>query len=160
MGVVVSVNPMEPIEKPFAPPLLWRMWLLWLRPSAIFVPSFVPTAVPILVLIGGRRYIIELTMCLLRWMILPPFLLVPLTLLLLLLGCVSSVQPSATTFIRLAAFLHYLKQFLQGLRLDSVKHILAVSDPQTPDNSVNSAAFRHPRRTRCQLHHPVHILLQ
>jgi hypothetical protein len=48
------------------------MWLLWLRPSAIFVPSFVPTAIPILVLIGGRRYIIDQTVCLLRRMILPP----------------------------------------------------------------------------------------
>jgi ABC-type multidrug transport system fused ATPase/permease subunit len=84
-------------------------------------------------------------------------LVVPLTLLLLLLGCVSSVQPSVTSFIGLAVFLHYLKQFL--LRLDSVKHILAVSDPQTVDNSVNSAAFGQPERARCQLHHPVHILL-
>jgi hypothetical protein len=54
MGVVVSVDPMEPTEKPFAAPLLWRMWLLWLRPFAVFVPSFVPTAVPILVLVGAR----------------------------------------------------------------------------------------------------------
>jgi hypothetical protein len=136
------------------------VWLLQLRPSAIFVPSFVPTTVPILVLIGGRRYIIDLTVCLLRRVILPPLWLVPLTLLLLLLSCVGSVQPSVTSFIRLAVFLHYLKQFLQGLRLDSVKHILTVSDPQTPNNSVNSAAFGHPRRSRCQLHHPVHILLQ
>jgi hypothetical protein len=56
MGVVVSVDPMEPTEKPFAPPPrpLWRMWLLWLRPSTVFVPSFVLTAVPILILVGGR----------------------------------------------------------------------------------------------------------
>jgi hypothetical protein len=96
------------------------MWLLWLRPSAIFVPSFVPTVVPILVLIGGRRYIVDLMVFLLRRMILPPLWLVPPTLLLLLHGCVSSVQPSAMAFIGLAVFLYYLKQFLQGLRLDSV----------------------------------------
>jgi hypothetical protein len=160
MGVVVSVDPMEPTEEPFAAPLVWWMWLLWLRPSAILVPSFVLVVVPILVLVRGRGYIDDLTGSLLRRVILPPLRLVPPTLLLLLLGCVSSVQPSATTFIGLAVFLHYLKQFLQGLRLDSVKHILAVSDPQTPDNGVNSAAFGHPRRTRCQLHHSVHILLQ
>jgi hypothetical protein len=53
MGVVVSVDPMEPIEKPFAAPPLWRVLLLRLRPSAIFVSTFVPTAVPILVLVGG-----------------------------------------------------------------------------------------------------------
>jgi hypothetical protein len=80
--------------------------------------------------------------------------------LLLLLGRVGSVQPSAAAFIGLAVFLHYLKQFLQGLRLDPVKHILAISNPQTSNNGVNSAAFGHPGRTRCQLHHPVHILLQ
>jgi hypothetical protein len=85
-------------------------------PPAILVPSFVPTAIPILVLVGGgRRYIVDLTVCLLRRVILPPLWLVPLTLLLLLLGCVSSVQPSATAFIGLAVFLHYLKQFLLGL---------------------------------------------
>jgi hypothetical protein len=160
MGVVVRVDPMEPTKKPFAAPLLWWMWLLWLRPSAILVPSFVPIAVPILVLVGGSGYIVDLTVCLLRRVIFPPLRLVPLTLLLLLLGCVGSVQPSATNFIELAVFLHYLKQFLPGLRLDSVKHILAVSDPQTPDNGVNSAAFGHPGRTCCQLHHSVHILLQ
>jgi hypothetical protein len=49
----VSVDPMEPIEKPFAAPPLWRVLLLRLRPSAIFVSTFVPTAVPILVLVGG-----------------------------------------------------------------------------------------------------------
>jgi hypothetical protein len=81
MGVVVSVDPMEPTEKPFAAPLLWRMWLLWLRPSAVFVPAFVPTAVPILVLVGGCRYIVELMGCLLRRMSLPSLRFVPLTLL-------------------------------------------------------------------------------
>jgi hypothetical protein len=160
MSVVVSVDPMDPTEKLFAAPLGWWMWLLWLRSSTILVPSFVPTAVPILVLIGGHRYIVDLTVCLLRRVILPSPWWVPLTLLLLLLGCVSSIQPSATSFIELAVFLHYLKQLLQGLRFDSVKHVLAVSYPQTPDDGINGAAFGHPRRTRCQLHHSVHILLQ
>jgi hypothetical protein len=67
MGVVVSVDPMEPTEKPLAPPPpLWRMWLSWPRPFAVFVSSFVPIAIPILVLVGGRRYIVNLTGCLLR----------------------------------------------------------------------------------------------
>jgi hypothetical protein len=110
--------------------------------------------------VGGLGYIVDLTVCLLQRVILPSPWLVPLTLLLLLLGCVSSVQPSVTAFIGLAIFLHYLKQLLQGLRFDSVKHVLAVSYPQTPDNGINGAAFGHPRRTRCQLHHSVHILLQ
>jgi hypothetical protein len=106
MGVVVSVGPMEPTEKSFAPPL-WRMWLLWLRSSVVFVPSFVPTAVPIMVVVSGRGYIVDLTGCLLRRISLPPLRLVPLTL--LLLGCVGSVQPSASAFIGLAVLLHYLK---------------------------------------------------
>jgi hypothetical protein len=80
---------------------------LRLRSSNILVPSFVPTAVPILVLIGGRGYIVDLTVCLLRRVILPLPWWVPLTLLLLLLGCVSSVQPSVTAFIGLAVFLHH-----------------------------------------------------
>jgi hypothetical protein len=88
------------------------MWLLWLRPSAVFVPSFVPTVILILVLVGGHEYIVDLTGCLLRRMSLPPLRLVPLTLLLLLLSCVGFVQPLATAFIGLAVFLHYLKQFL------------------------------------------------
>jgi hypothetical protein len=147
MSVVVSVDPMEPTEKLFAAPLGWWMWLLWLRSSTILVPSFVPTAIPILVLIGVRGYIVDLMVCLLRWVILPFPWWVPLTLLLLLLGCVSSVQPSGTAFIGLAVFLHYLKQLLQGLRFDSVKHVLAVSYPQTPDDGINGAPFGHPRRT-------------
>jgi hypothetical protein len=160
MGVVVSVDPMEPTEKPFAAAPLWRVLLLWLRPSAIFVSTFVPTAIPILVLVRERRYNVDLTVCLLRRVILPPLRLVPLPLLLLLLCCVGSVQPSATAFIELAVFMHYLKQFLQRLRLDIVKHILAVSDSQAPNDGIDSAAFGHPGRTRYQLHHPVHILLQ
>jgi hypothetical protein len=71
MSVVVSVDPMEPTEKLFAAPLGWWMWLLWLQSSTILVPSFVSTVVPILVLIGGHGYIVDLTVCLLRWVILP-----------------------------------------------------------------------------------------
>jgi hypothetical protein len=160
MGVVLGVDPMEPTEKPFAAAPLRRVLLLRLRPSAIFVSTFVPTTIPILVLVRGCRYIVDLTVSLLRRVILPPLWLVPLPLLLLLLRCVGSVKPSATAFIGLAVFLHYLKQFLQRLRLDSVKHILAVSDSQSSNDGVDSAAFGHPGRTSCQLHHPVHILLQ
>jgi hypothetical protein len=151
---------MEPTEKPLTATPLRRVLLLRLRPSAIFVSTLVPTAVPILVLVRGRRYIVDLTVCLLRRVILPPLRLVPLPLLLLLLRCIGSVQLSATAFIGLAIFLHYLKQFLQRLQLDFVKHILAVSDPQAPNDGVDDAAFGHPGRTRCQLHYPVHILLQ
>jgi hypothetical protein len=75
---------------------------------------------------------------------LPSLRLIPLTVLLLLLGRVGSVQLSAAAFIGLAVFLHYVKQFLQGLWLDPVKHILAISNPQTSNNGVNSAAFGHP----------------
>jgi hypothetical protein len=159
MGVMLGVDPMEPTEKPLAIAPLGRVLLLRLWPSAIFVSTFVPTAVPILVLVRGRRYIVDLTVCLLRRLILP-LRLVPLPLFLLLLRCIGFVQPSAMAYIGLAIFLHYLKQFLQRLRLDSVKHILAVSDPQAPNDGVDGAAFGHPRRTRCQLHHPVDILLQ
>jgi hypothetical protein len=160
MGVVLGVDPMEPTEKPFAAAPLRRVLLLRLRPSTIFVSAFVPTALPILVLVRGCRYIVDLMVCLLRRVILPPLRLVPLPLLLLLLHCIGSVQPSATAFIGLAIFLHFLKQFLQRLWLDSVKHILAISNSQVPNDGVDSAAFGHPGRTRCQLHHPVHILLQ
>jgi hypothetical protein len=158
MGVMLGVDPMEPTEKPLAAAPLRRVLLLRLRPSAIFVSTFMSAAVPILVLVGGRRYIVDLAVCLLRRVILPPLWLVPLPLLLLLLRYIGSVQPSAAAFIGLAIFLHYFKEFLQRLRLDSVKHILAVSNPQAPN--YDDAAFGHPGRTRCQLHHPVHILLQ
>jgi hypothetical protein len=109
MGVMLGVDPMEPTEKPLAAALLRRVLLLRLRSSAIFVSTFVPTAVSILVLVRGGRYIVDLTVCLLRRVILPPLRLVPLPLLLLLLRCIGSVQPSTTAFIGLAIFLHYLK---------------------------------------------------
>jgi hypothetical protein len=160
MGVMMGVDPVQLTEKPLAAAPLRRVLLLRLRPSAIFVSTFVSTAVPILVLVRGRRYIVDLMVFLLRRVILPPLRLVPLPLLLLLLRCIGSVQPLAAAFIGLAIFLHYLKQFLQRLQLDSIEHILAVSDPQAPNDGLDDAAFGHPGRTRCQLHHPVHILLQ
>jgi hypothetical protein len=55
MGVVLGVDPMEPTEKPFAAAPLRRVLLLRLRPSAIFVSTFVSAAIPILVLVRGRR---------------------------------------------------------------------------------------------------------
>jgi hypothetical protein len=115
MGVMLGVDPMEPTEKPLAAALLRRVLLLRLRPSPIFVSTFVFAAVPILVLVRGRRYIVDLVVCLLRWVILPPLRLVPLPLLLLLLRRIGCVQPSAATFIGLAIFLHYFKEFLQRL---------------------------------------------
>jgi hypothetical protein len=159
MCVMVGVDPMEPTEKPLTAAPLRRVLLLRLRPSGVFVSAFVPTTVPILVLVRGCRNVVDLTVCLLRRVILPPLRLVPLPLLLLLLRCIGSVQPSAAAFIGLAIFLHYFKEFLQRLRLDSIKHIMAVSNPQAPNNGVDDAAFGHPGRTRCQLHHPVHVLL-
>jgi hypothetical protein len=159
MCVMVGVDPMEPTEKPLTAAPLRRVLLLRLRPSAIFVSAFVPATVPILVLVRGCRNVVDLTVCLLRRVILPRLRLVPLPLLLLLLRCIGSVQPSAAAFIGLAIFLHYFKEFLQRLRLDSIKHIMAVSNPQAPNNGVDDAAFGHPGRTRCQLHHPVHVLL-
>jgi hypothetical protein len=160
MGVMLGVDPVEQTEKPLTAAPLRRVLLLRLRPPAVFVSTFVPTAVPILVLVRGRRYVVDLTVCLLRRVILPPLRLVPLPLLFLLLCCIGSVQPSAAAFIGLAIFLHYFEQLLQRLRFDSVKHILAVSNPQAPDDGVDDAAFGHPGRTRRQLHHPVHVLLQ
>jgi hypothetical protein len=41
--------------------------------------------------------------------------------LLLLLRRIGSIKPSAAAFIRLAIFLHDFKEFLQRLRLDSIK---------------------------------------
>jgi hypothetical protein len=53
MGVMLGVDPVEPTEKPFAAAPLGRVLLLRLRPSAIFLPTFVSAAVPILVLVSG-----------------------------------------------------------------------------------------------------------
>jgi hypothetical protein len=112
MGVMLGVDPVDPTEKPLAAAPLRRVLLLRLRPSAIFVSTFVSAAVSILILVRGRRYIVDLMVCLLWRVILPRLRLVPLPLLLLLLRCICSVQPSAAAFIGLAIFLHYFKQFL------------------------------------------------
>jgi hypothetical protein len=146
---MLGVDPMEPTEKTLTAAPLGRVLLLRFRSSTIFVSAFVPTTIPILVLVRGCRYVVDLTVCLLRWVILPPLRLVPLPLLLLLLRRIVSVKPSAVAFIGLAIFLHDFKKFLHRLRLDSIKHILAVSNPQAPNNSVDDAAFGHPGRTRC-----------
>jgi hypothetical protein len=81
-------------------------------------------------------------------------------LLLFLLRRIGPVKLSAAAFIRLAIFLHDLKEFLQRFRLDSVKHILAVSNPQAPNDGIDDVAFRHPGRARCQLDNTMHVLLQ
>jgi hypothetical protein len=78
-------------------------------------------------------------------MILPSLRCIPLTLLLLILGCIGSVQPSAAAFVRLAVFLHHFEQLLEELWFDSIKHILAVAYPQTPYDGINGTAFGHPR---------------
>jgi hypothetical protein len=160
MCVMLGVDPMEPTEKPLTAASLRRVLLLRLRPSAILVSALVPTTVPVLFLVRGCRYVVDLTVCLLRRVILPPLRLVPLPLLLLLLRRIGSVKPSAAAFIGLAVFLHDFEEFLQRLRLDSIKHILAVSNPEAPNNGVDDAVFGHPGRARCQLDHPVHVLLQ
>jgi hypothetical protein len=80
--------------------------------------------------------------------------------LLLLLRCIGSFKPSAAAFVGFAIFLHDFIEFLQRLRLDSIEHILAVSNPQAPNDGVDDAAFGHPWRARCQLDNPVHVLLQ
>jgi hypothetical protein len=53
MCVMLGVDPMEPTEKPLPAASLRRVLLQRFRPSAIFVSAFVPTVVPILVLVGG-----------------------------------------------------------------------------------------------------------
>jgi hypothetical protein len=126
---MMGFDPAEPTEKPLTATSLRRVLLLWLRPSAILVSALVPTAASVLVLVRGCRYVVDLTVCLLRRVILPSLRLVPLPLLLLLLRRIGPVKPSAAAFIGLAIFLHDFKELLQRLRLDSIKHILAVSNP-------------------------------
>jgi hypothetical protein len=127
--VMLGIDPMEPTEKLLTAASLRWILLLRLRPSAILVSALVPAAASVLVLVRGCRYVVDLTVCLLRWMILPPLRLVPLPLLLLLLRCIGSVKPSAAAFVGFAVFLHDFKELLQRLRLDSIEHILAVSKP-------------------------------
>jgi hypothetical protein len=47
MGVMLGVDPMEPTKKPPAAAQLRRVLLLRLRPSAIFVSTFVSATVSI-----------------------------------------------------------------------------------------------------------------
>jgi hypothetical protein len=126
---MLGVDPIEPTKKPLTAASLRRVLLLRLRPSAILVSALVPTTALVLVLVRGCRYVVDLTICLLRRLILPPPRLVPLPLLLLLLRRIGPVKPSVAAFIGLAVFLHDFREFLQRLRLDSIKHILAVSNP-------------------------------
>jgi hypothetical protein len=157
---MLGVDPVEPTEKPLTAASLRWVLLLWLRSSAVLVSALVPAAASVLVLVRGCRYVVDLTVCLLRWLILPPLRLVPLPLLLLLLRCIGSVKPSAAAFVGLAVFLHDFKEFLQRLRPDSIEHILAISNPQSPNDGVDDTAFGHPWRVRCQLDNPVHVFLQ
>jgi hypothetical protein len=73
MCVMLGVDPMEPTEKPLTAAPLRRVLLLQLRPSAFFVSAFVPTTAPILVLVRGCKYVVDLTVCLLRRVIFHPF---------------------------------------------------------------------------------------
>jgi hypothetical protein len=52
--------------------------------------------------------------------------------LLLFLGRVGWVQPLVSAFVRFSVFLYYFEQLLEGLRFDSVEHILAVAYSQAP----------------------------
>jgi hypothetical protein len=158
--VMLGIDPMEPTEKALTAASLRWVLLLRLQPSAILVSALVPATAPILVLVRGCEYVVDLTVFLLRWVILPPLRLVPLPLLLLLLRRIGSVKSSVAAFVGFAIFLHDFKEFLQRLRLDSVEHILAVSNPQAYNDGVDDAAFGHLGHTRCQLDNPVHVLLQ
>jgi hypothetical protein len=91
MCVMVGVDSVEPTEEPLTAAPLRRVLLLRLRPSTIFVSAFVPTNIPILVLVRRCRYVVDLTVCLLRRVILPHLRLVSLPFSLLLLRCVGSV---------------------------------------------------------------------
>jgi hypothetical protein len=158
--MMLGNDSVEPAEKPLTATSLRWVVLMRLRPSAILVSALMPAATSVLVLVGGCRYVVDLTVCLLRWLILPPLRLVPLPLLLLLLCCICPVKPSAAAFVGFSVFLRDFKEFLQRLRLDSVEHILAISNPQPPNDGIDDAAFGHRWCARCQLDNPVHVLLQ
>jgi hypothetical protein len=106
--VVLGIDSMEPAEKPLTAGSLRRIVVLWLRTPVILVSALVPAA-SVLVLVGGRRHVVDLTVCLLWWLILPPLRLVPLPLLLLLLRCICPVEPPAAAFVGLVLFLHNFK---------------------------------------------------
>jgi hypothetical protein len=107
--VMLGIDPMEPAEKPLTAASLRWVLLLRLRPSAILVSALVPATAPVLVLVRGCRYVVDLTVCLLRWVILPPLRLVPLPLLLLLLRRIGPVKPSASALVGFAIFFHDFK---------------------------------------------------
>jgi hypothetical protein len=107
--VVLGINSMEPAEKPLTAGSLRRIVQLRLRPPVILVSALMPAAASVLVLVGGRRHVVDLTVCLLRWLILLPLRLVPLPLLLLLLRCICPVEPPAAAFVGLAVFFHDFK---------------------------------------------------
>jgi hypothetical protein len=106
--VVLGINSMEPTEKPLTTGPLRLGVLLWLRPPVMLVSAFVP-ATSVLVLVGGRGHIVDLTVRLLRRLVLPPLRLVPLPLLFLLLCCICPVEPSASALVGLAVFFHNFK---------------------------------------------------
>jgi hypothetical protein len=93
------------------------------------MPSFVSSIAFALVGVDGCGEVVDLPERLLLWVVLPSFLCIPLTLLLLLLGCIGSVQPSVAAFVRFAVFLHHYENLLEGLWFYSVEHILAVAYP-------------------------------
>jgi hypothetical protein len=97
--VMLGIDPMEPTEKTLTAASV--RWVLLLR--------LVPAAAPVLVQVRGCRYVVDLTVCLLWWVILPPLQLVPLPLLLLLLRRIGFVKPSAVALIGFAIFLHDFK---------------------------------------------------
>jgi hypothetical protein len=77
--MMLGIDSVEPAEKPLTAASLRWVVLLRLRPYAILVSTLVPAAASVLVLVGGFR-VVNLTVCLLRWLILPPLRLVPLPL--------------------------------------------------------------------------------
>jgi hypothetical protein len=109
MCVVLGINSMEPVEKTLTAGSLRRIVVLRLRTPVILVSALVPAAASVLVLVGGRRHVVDLMVCLLWWLILPPLRLVPLPLLFLLLRCICPVKPPAAAFVGLAVFLHNFK---------------------------------------------------
>jgi hypothetical protein len=111
--MVPGIDSVEPAEKPLTAGSLRWVVLLRLRPSAVLVTTLVPAAASVLVLVGGCKYFVDLTVCLLRWLVLLHLRLVPLPLLLLLLRCMCQVEPTAAAFVGFAVFLHDFKEFLQ-----------------------------------------------
>jgi hypothetical protein len=105
VSVVVRTDPMEPTEVPVTAPLRWWGWLRGLRSPIVRMPSFVSLVAFALVGVSGCRHVVDLPVRLLRWVVLPTFLCIPLALLLLLLSCIDSVQPSTTAFVKFALFL-------------------------------------------------------